>query len=486
MSDKAVSIRCQATINDEERYVSGFTAQIGIGNFWPVLYVETHPKKDAENLALQLSSSDASQEMGKVQSAMFEERTFPDCILHASVEGGDGGSFDFRGLLIGGTFSFHAGSVSQEDAAIPDYAAVSAANYSLYKWNGPAANQHVGEPSITKEGTLSKFIKACMDTLYKSWPQCCMYKKSTIEYKVAERQHQLNGQVKRFAEQLLQESEETIGWKEAIELMKNPSKGVSDRELRQRVIDVLTASSGPFETVIMQLAEEFQCIYVPEWTKIGKFKNKGDLLKEKESLSVDVISTMIQTSNGDSFFPIRYVAVCPPAKAAMNCREDLVNFVAAPEDGVKMGGSMLRSPGPQWISGPIAPQKVEKSGNEAPRRKPRCKVSSAKKVPQEAQANEKDYIKNVYDVLKKWAENEYVYQALSGSTVRLTVPLNFKVELGKCYQVKNKKSGQLLLTGLLEHVSHSVSTGDGKNPQAYTVLQFGVVQLPGFELPGAS
>lgn len=485
MSDKAVTIRCNAKVNGEDRYVSGFVAQIGVGNFWPTLNLETHPKEDAENKAVKLSSSDVTKEMGKVQKTMFEDRTSPDCTLNVSVDGEDAGSFDFRGLLIGGTYHFQAGSIAKEDAAIPDYAAVSAINYSLYKWNGPAYNTPVGKPQLKDEGTIPKFIKACMDMLYKSWPKCCKAKKKSIEHKVAERQHELNGKLKHYAEELLEKSEDTFGWKEAVELLKNPGKGVSDRELRQRVVDILTGASGPFETVIMQIAEEFQLVYIPEWTKIGVFKNKGDLIKEKEPLEVDIVNIAIQTSNGNSFFPIRYVAVCPPAKAVYNGSDKQVNFVAAPEEGVKSGGSMLRSPGPQWISGPIAGQAVAKGGDSAPRRKPKCKVASGKKVPKSVQEPEKNYLDTVYDTLKKWAENEYVYQALSGSTVRLTIPVNFNVELGKCYEVKSKSGGGKLFTGLLEHISHSVGTGNGRSPQAYTTLSFGIVQLPGFELPGA-
>lgn len=481
-ADKALTIKCKATINGEQRYVTGIQASISIDGFWPTVTLITHPKKDAQTKAMEMGTSDVSKEMGKIQKKIFQSRSSPDCTVNVSVEGdSSAGSFSFKGLLIGGSYSFSAYNVEKTDSAVPDYALISALSYSIYK-------QHVthGAKDTQPEfgGDIAEFIKKCGEELEKSWQEN-ENNKTRISYKVAKAQHQVNQKSKKYFNQLMQESSgsDKIGWEKAKEVLQNPELG-GDIELRKRVMDILLNADGPFETTISQLAEEFQCIYVPKWDKIGYFKNRRNLLKNKKSLSVDIIQLQLEARNGRGLFPIKYAAVCPPLPQAYRLKKGANDFIPAPEENVKEGGSMLRTQGPLWITEYSAKQAINAQGNKAPRRKKGIKISKAKQVPKKVTKQSESSYEKLLDVFKEWAEAEYVYQSLAGSRASIITTLNFKPEVGNFYSVKSKKGGEIL-SGLLAGITHFITTGNGKGPNCYTELQFSHIQLSGFTLPGA-
>ncbi len=482
MSDQAIKIKCTAKIKGEERYVTTLHANIGVGGFWPIVTVQTHPKKDAENEAVKLSTSEVAQEMGEIQNKIFESRSSPDCEINVNLEGDDeAGSFEFKGFLTGGSYEFAAGNVGKEEQAIPEYALVSTLTYSIYK-QGTKFNAPV-KPDF--ESSFTEFIKQCCEELEKNWKEDPKAQQE-LNKAVAQKQHEMNQKVKQYWEQLLQESDgdDKFGWQEASEVLSNKKKG-GDVKLRQRIMDILLGVDGPFESTIMQIAEEFQLVYIPQWDKIGMFKNKYNLMKDPEDLEVDIIQLHCTGSNGMSLFPIKYVAVVPPQGQRYNDKKQASNFIAYPEEGMKEGGSMLRSHGPLWIAPFTAVQKMAKDGKTAPRREKECDPNKAKEGPQEAADDAKSANEKIYDIFKKWAQADYVFQALSGSQATVCIPLNFNIELGKGYVVKTKKDSTELFTGMLTNIQHTITTGNGKNPQAMTQLTFSNVCFPGFTLPGA-
>ena len=481
-ADKALTIKCKATINGEQRYVTGLIASISVDGFWPTVTLITHPKKDAETKAMEMGTSDVAKEMGKIQKKIFQSRSSPDCTVNVSVEGdSSAGSFSFKGLLIGGSYGFSAYNVEKTDSAVPDYALISALSYSVYK-------QHIvhGDDGTKPEfsGDIANFIKECGEELEKSW-QDNKNNEGRVSYKVAKTQHQVNQKAKKFFNQLMQASSgnDKIGWENAKEVLQQAEMG-GDVELRRRVMDILLNSDGPFETTISQLAEEFQCIYVPTWEKIGYFKNRRNLLKNKKSLSVDVIQLQLEATNGRGLFPIKYAAVCPMLPEEWKLDEGPADFIAAPEENVKEGGSMLRTQGPLWVTASATQLAIDSQGKEAPRRKKSLKVNKAKQVPKKATKKLKNAYEKLLDVFKEWGEAEYVYQSLAGSRATIVTTLNFKPEVGNFYSVKSKSGGEIL-SGLLAGITHFITTGNGKGPNCYTELHFSHIQLSGFTLPGA-
>lgn len=479
MSEKAIKINCKAKVNGEDCYVTSLYANISINTFWPYVRLQTHPKKDAEQQAVKLSTADVAEEQGKIQKKIFQERTSSDCEINVSLDGDDSaGTFNFKGYLTGGAYEFSAGTVDKESQAVPEYALVSILNYSVYKQN--VAWRQDLEPTF--EDSFTDFIKQCGQKLMENWNEN-QESQSELEHEIANKQHELNQKAKQYWEQLLQDSdgEDKFGWEDAAEAMKDPAVG--DDKLRQRVMYVLQNVNGPFETTIMQMAEEFQLTYVPQWDKIGYYLNNYNIMKNPEELSLDIVSMSCQGSNGMSLFPIKYVAVVPPQQSQYRQEGQPASYIVYPEEGLKEGGSMLRSSGPLWIDGSMATQEMDEEGEEPERRKKECDPDSVDEGPESAAEDEKTAGELVYDVCQKWAQAEYTYQALSGSNAKIVTTVNFKAELGKCYRVKSKKGGELF-TGQLAIIEHSISTGDGRNPQAMTQLSFTNVCFPGFQLPG--
>lgn len=482
MSNEAIKIKCTARIKGEERYVTTLHAQIGVGNFWPLVTVQTHPAKDAENEAIQIATSDVAMEMGEIQNKIFESRTEPDCEIEVSCEGDDSaGEFKFKGFLTGGSYGFSAGNVEKEEQAIPEYALVSTLTYSIYK-QGVAFRTPL-KPNF--ESSFTEFIKQCCEELEKNWHEDPKAQQE-INKAVAQKQHEMNQKVKKYWEELLKASDgdEKFGWQEAATVLSNKAKG-GDVKLRQRVMDILLGVDGPFESTIMQIAEEFQLMYVPQWDKIGYFMNKWNLIANAEDLELDIVSMNCSGSNGMSLFPIKYVAVVPPQGPKYRKTENASNFIVYPEEGLKEGGSMLRSHGPLWINSFTAMQKADKEGKKPERREKKCDVSQAKEGPKKTADEAKSAYQTTYDVFEKWAQAEYIYQALSGSNASVVTTLNFNVEVGKTYNVKTKTSGMELFVGVLVNIQHNISTGNGKNPQAMTQLTFSPVMFSGFKMPGA-
>lgn len=488
MADKAIKLKCEATIGGESRYITAFTADIGIDDYWPSVTLESHKKKNAESSAIKASAKDVPKYIGKIQNKIFKARSSPDVQIKIKITGdtsGGGGTFKFKGFLTGAQYSISTGNLACTTTAVPDYATVSSLNYAIY---GPMAATEYGEssePDLEDCGTIPQFILKCMQILEQSYLQDPNATKRITDF-YKKKQHQINQKLKTNVQKLLSgsDTDEFFGWTQEIaSLLKEPSPSTL---LRARVMGLLLASGGSFETTLAQIAEEFQEVYVPEWTSIGKFKSRGNLLKNKESLPLTIVSISVNTANGNgSLFPINYVAVDIPTTTEMY-EDSYADFVVEPISNVNKGSSMLRTTGPLWYPAPAGgTQEIPKEGKKPKNRKKKVSVKKAKQVAKKKRKKQKDNASPAEKLWKRWAKNEYVFQALSGSRASITTTVNFKVKVGKCYQVMNKKDGSQLFTGVLSHIHHSINTGLGTNPSASTTLDFFIVQCSGFQLPGA-
>lgn len=230
------------------------------------------------------------------------------------------------------------------------------------------------------------------------------------------------------------------------------------------------------------IEENFQVIYVPEWEKIGHFKNFTNLFDQEEELKLHIISCDIDASNGQGIFPIVYATVSPGINTSdMRNGEASRLLVCVPESNIgEICGRTVVTSGPTWV------QISTMSGTKVIETK-----SDPKKIEQPSAAGQEPKLALKYlvecdvrveELLKTWGMCEYKRQALVGSIATLTIPLNFSVEIGKRYKVSGD-SGPLF-AGILYSARHIVST-EGSNPQAYTILTFRWITCGNFKLPGA-
>lgn len=480
-ASRALKVRCQCKIGGEDRYVSGFVAEMEVNRFWPKITVETHQKKDAHTRAIKLGSFDVAKEMGTLQKKVFDQRSSEDFNFNASVQGdSDGGTLTFKGYVIGSEFTITANSVVRADSAIADYAKISALNFDSAR-TVTYAQEDEG-PRLEGKESIATFISKCAEDLLKDDGDGGDEDKS-LDTTFRELQKEVNKEVFPKFKELLQASEKTFGWEDAVELISEGKCG-DDSPLRARIYGILGGSAnGSFESTLMQLAEEFQCIYVPEWDKVGKLLNRRDILKNPEKLSMTIVSLNLKTTNGETLFPVKFIAISPPQQVEY-CMEAISDFMAVPKENVKPGASMLRSDGPLWISPAEVMDEIAKEGDEAPRRAKPQKVKKAKKRAKKRKKKKAKEKASLHKILEKYGEALYVYQALSGSFAEIVTTLRLDVEIGKCYRVSSEK-GKELFTGVLWGVRHVASTGNGNQPQASTTLNFHIVQMTGFELPAA-
>lgn len=479
-ANRALEIQCHAQVGGESRYVSGFHAVISVNNFWPKVTIETHDKKAAYSSAKRLSTGEAAKEIGSQQKKIFQSRNSGDLKAQISVSGGDGGSLSFKGFTIGSEYSLSAYQVSRTDTAIVEYAKISALNYG----NGRMVEykDEMTEPALEKGDSVATFILKCTQQLEKEADEAVSGGKS-MDAQFRDKQKSVNKQLSKEFQKLLGASEKTMGWDKAIKAIASGECG-DDSAIRTRVMGILTAGAGGFETTIMQLAEEFQCVYVPDWNTIGQLVNRKQLIKQKKSLSVTIISMHLSTSNGGTLFPIKYVAVSPPMRVPYMVNPETF-YVVVPEENVKPGAAMLRTEGPLWIDTSGIMDDVDKEGkNRLEDRKKKQKASQGKSNVKKRKIKLEKADNTAKEVLMDYGKSIYVFQALAGSYAEIVTTLNLNVKVGKCYTVKNKGSGQEVLTGVLWEVRHNASTGGGQSPQASTTLVFHIIQMPGFTLPG--
>lgn len=463
------------SINGEFRYLEFFQASIGIGTqHWPCIKLVTHKERQAEQELLALTSEDVANDMKARQAAIFSERYKPDVNISISVkDNNNNNKFDFNGLMVGPTYSFSAHNVELADQAIPDYTKINFLNLSIYKDHADTA-ANFDYPSLDIAGTICNMAIGQVDKwMEKAW---AIFARSPVkEYLRA--QHSVNQKVKTYWEQLLRNSNGTFGWNDVNLYLKDSS----DYKLRETIANIATQSSGTFSTVIDKFAEEFQCIYVPGWNSIGKFKSKKALFANPKDLIVNPISMTINTSNGFGLLPTAYVGV-ETTDSTIDTTQNSVQsktFICVPEENVNTG-QMIRILGPKWLQeGTVTIEVVEQEQLEQSRGPDVANIEEDRKS---VYADVKKIRKQVASGLHEYGLCAYTYLSLADSKAEITMPINFKLEIGERYKVQNKDK-KTLFTGLLAHVTHVIST-KSKSPMAHTTATFTHIEIGDFELPG--
>lgn len=477
MSESAARIKCSAKINNEERFISGFEAYMAVNEFWPRITLESHVTKEAYTTAVKLGSFDAAEEMGKIQNIIFTQREQDDFSLSISVEGGSeqGNNFSFSGLLIGSDYSLSSTTVNRSDSAISKAAWLSALNFDC----STPVSFGVEDRAPLPSGPLPTYIFKCAEHIHKKGynpPE----PPETLEDTCRKLQKEVNQFCLPFFEQLMKNSVQTMGWEGLLDKIASGELGDSTL-LTRRINDILAGgAAGGFETAITQFNEEFQCVYVPEWDGVGKLVNRLSLIEDAEDLSVVIISARFHTTNGQTLFPIKYTAVIPPANNTYGYEGRRTNFYAFPKDNVHPGASMIKVPGPAWLSPKGVQMSISQDGTNRPTEGK--DVKDAAKVIKQANTKASQSQEAAADVLETYAKAIYVFQSLAGSYVELYTTLQLKLTVGKCYNVKSGDAK--LFKGVLWKIRHSVSTGGGQSPSAISVLEFHIVQMTGFQLPG--
>lgn len=482
-SDQARKVKATCKVNGESRYLTYFEASASIGaGSWPRVRVVTHPKKEAYKQSVKLTAKDVTGEMEKRQKKVFSARSKPDVTISISVEGDSkAGTFSFKGFTVGPSYSFSVNGVQLCDDCLPEYAKVEALDYSIYSEPSDLRDKNSQMVSLEDAGTILKCLKQIA--------QEYMDNVSEREPKITERlgyakKHAYNKKVKKYFEQLLQDSEgeKKFGWTKVQEMLKLNGSEVDDERLINALCSALTSNYGGFSTVLSSIEELFQVVYIPKWEEIGYFKNYNRIFKQANTLKLDIVGLDIRTTNGFGLFPMAYMTVVPCNNFGdLREGEGSKEFVVVPEENIgRITGMQGTSSGPSWVNfTSFVESDIDDNSEED-------EVDFAD--PGDADVECKDVIKALQSIdktakelLKEWGKCEFIRQSLVGSVATVTTPLTFKPKLGYRYKVQSDDGP--LFEGVLASVRHVVST-DGNSPQAYSTLTFKWVTCGSFKLPG--
>lgn len=477
-SDKALEVKAQANVGGQKVHPTNITLINSINHMAQGRITYIHKSSDANKEATNITSKDIFAAMAERQTKSFNDT--PDTPgVDMSLTDAFDGSLAFKGNTSAPAYSFSAGDVALTEDVQPDYAALNCLDLSIY-------NAVEYDIDIMKDSSypsnIAEFIKKVFEWIIESGKKNLENpKQGKLTKECCKKQHEINEKVKKFAIQLFDNSKETIGWDGVKDQIGTP--GVD--ALKRRICGALKTNAGGFFNNILHLAEEFQCVYVPEFDNVGKLINKKNLFESDESLDLKSISLSVRAGSV-GMFPVRAVAVrrvgTPSPDIDLIADNNDYGIIYPKE--VKPGGSIMQTLGPQWLPAayfdfaqvkpindgssarPVQNNQLEpKSGQNA--------EPVAQRVEQQNKENEK--------VVEQWAETVYYWQALGQAYAIINTELMLNVKVGTRYTVLGADGA--LFSGILNSVEHTIATGYTEC-KASSNLQFSHIIMEGATIPG--
>lgn len=476
-SDKALEVKASVTIGGEPVHATKIRFISSLNNIIQSQISYIHKSSDANEQATDLTSAEVFNAMAERQMKSFKDTPdAPDTTV--TIQDAYGVSLEFKGSTSAPAYTFSVGLVDLTEDVQPDYAAMNCFDLTCYE----NIQQNIDEIEENPPSNVAELTWKLINKIMTKGAEA-MDKLKGISKKSAEKQHEINQKVVKFVQELLDNSKDTIGWEDTISELKGNKK-----RLVERIVTALVSRSGGFFNNILHLAEEFQCIYIPEIDNVGKLVNKKKVFEEKDVLYPHIISLSARAGT-QGMFPIRAVAVVG-VPLSVNPDEIAVTdkyYAIYPEE-IAPGGSILQVQGPQWLpetgwklnsvnpvlDGESSSGKVQKGD---------LTTSTADSLSKVKESEEEQKTKKE-NVLKDWAETAYYWHALGQSYAIINTELDLSVQLGKLYTVVSENA-ETLFSGILNAVEHTISTSYNKS-QASSNLQFSHVTMEHAKIPGIS
>lgn len=475
--DSAKTVKASATVDGSPVHPSGVTFVNSINNMAQGQVTYIHKSSDAKSKATNITSSDIFSAMGKRQEKSFTD-TPSQKSSTISMTDAYGGSMKLQGTTSAPSYAFSVAETALTEDIQPDYAALNCFDLTCY----PVSQQDLDKLAEDPPDSIPEFIMEMINKLMKDGgKRIAKELDGDATIKSAMKQHNINQQVKKFAEELFSNSKGTMGWDGVVKELKD---GGGTEQLRLRILTALTSRSGGFFNNIIRLAEEFQCVYVPEADNVGKLVNRKYLFKSNDTLKVHIVS-MSARAGSVSMFPVRGVAVVGvPLRADLDRVKKSDQYRALYPEDPAPGGTIMQVQGPQWLpsSGWVKDgvDSVPDGSKSKAVQKAGLPLDEAKTVDKVDKSCKKQK-KKKEDIIKTWAENAYYWQALGQSYVILNTELNLKAEVGKRYRVQGDNG--TIFTGILNSVNHTISTSVSQC-RAVSNLQFSHVIMGSAKIPG--
>lgn len=469
---------------DKQRIVEAITYQIMCASY-PSITAKHHVNTEAQNEAVEMTAEELFKDLGEQQTKAFKGRSEVD--TEVSLDPDDGSKLEFKGIATGDRYAFSANSVAVTGGAVPDWSLVDMLNYSIYT----DLSVDIRDEEQNAKSIL-ELIKKTEQKLIDGWGK--VKKKleeskkddpySPIALKAREQIHERNQKVRHIFLQILDNSKDTLGWSSLDKFFKRPVQGKQlQNGIARTTMRVLVGSGGTFLNTLQQLANQFQCIYVPstEPGNPGKLVNMAYLVAaEPEELEIEtLVGTSMSAGTPSGILPIGYTFVRSDVSADIRSPNPFLG-IAVPKEALDLGGACDQVQLPNWCPSNTSDFFKEEDIKKVEQAEPQsASINEAKTPIKDEEKDKAELGYSIHSVAAAYGLCHYAWVSLAHCRAALTVPCSFKYEIGKRYKVMSE--GKELFTGYLMGFTSSISTGS-----CLTELSFSHIMATGFSLPGTS
>ena len=435
---------------------------------------------------------DYTQLIGKAQNLLFSARRAADSIITA--QDGKGNTLNFKGYLanLGGNAGI--GSVGYPCVVAHESVRLSGYRGNIYAFDAMYRNEAADEPDpgtiptmdFSSTSMATRFMEV-LNFMLSRWKDHQGGNNET-PWSLALRQawHGLNSDIFPDLKNVMNGSDEGTTWPQFSAFQQT-----DHQKLSEFVWDLITQQSGNFFGNLSLFEQGFQCQFIPDFNVnsgiLGYFTSWYDM-SQATGTTVKLPVTQFTVSGGDkTFLPVTHVFISGAVASVWRDGSDTgqgtipsATFYVYPETPYA-GGQVLQNSGPPWLDTPSAGMPVAQDDGSQFAGLDLDAYKSGRK-----QAN--TYIGTIMDdikkpVIKRWAQNLYVFSALERSTASFSIPLDLSLKPGQRLNVCTE-DGKQLFSGFLAQVTHTVLTGEESGESSTTVM-FSHVEAGGFTLPNA-
>lgn len=428
---------------------------------------------DASVSVINLTSKDIFKQLKEDQESSFNLKKSEITLDIKSDD--DPVGIKFTGGINCPAYAFSVSNISASNNVLAKYASINAIDLSIYKIEVRYMLTDTIEGS--DDPKLNKSILAIFNHIINSELEDIPEEAAEVKQSV-EKLKAINDENAHYVQELLTNSTD-MGWDK---LNENLGQDAWDK-CKARIINILQSNTGGFFNILLQLASEFQCIYVPgkDGSSPGKFINKDKIFSTIEDKTINAITVNASMGFRGMYPPGAVSVVSPQPDIRYMTTGPDKNICVYPEsEEIPKTSTTLQIPGPPWLTAAvfesISPEPTEENARDNNQSIGQNEANRA-----EAEQMVKDQEQVVIEILKQWAKSEYYWQSL-GQTMCVMTSEYINLDVGKSYRVKNAK-GDVLFVGLLYSITHNIDA-DVDQADATSVLNFSHIKVGEAKIPG--
>ena len=452
---------------------------------YPSLTVKHHTNTEAQNEAVEMTADRLFRELGEQQAKAFKGNTAID--TEVIIDTDDGSKLEFKGLATGDSYGFSSASVNVTGHALPDWSLVDMLNYSIY--TDISVDIHKKDDNAT---SILDAIKIAEKKLVEGWDivkkrlETAAKQDSSKkrELEAITKVHERNMGVRDIFLKILDNSKDTFGWTNIESYFKDKNyKVLLTNSIANTTMRMLVGNKSTFLNAMLQLANQFQCIYVPGVAPgdPGKLVNLAYLVAaEPEDMEIDtLVGTTMRAGTPSGVLPIGYTFVKSNRPADIHEANPFMG-IAVPKETLDLGGAASDVQLPDWCLDSTLDAFKEEDVRRAVSTEPQSASIEHAKDPTKAEEKAKvDLGYAVSSIAAAYGLCHYAWVSLAHCRASITVPCTFKYSIGKRYRVLS--NGKELFVGYLMGYNSNISAGS-----CLTELSFSHIMAAGFSLPGTS